>query len=92
MTEPTPTEAGATTTERRGRPRPQATVERDERVYQLLRAEGRLTREQIAEKLSITPSIAYMSLFRLKRDGYAQRVANVGEDAKSHAWEALDKS
>jgi DNA-binding transcriptional ArsR family regulator len=96
MTDPTAPGAGTSTqvdpaTEKRGRPRPQDTVARDEAVAQLVREKGPLSRTQIAEQMGITPSIAYMSLFRLRRDGYVRRAAGAGGDAKSHTWEIVNK-
>lgn len=51
---------------RRGRPRPQATIERDEQVRDLLRDNGALTRGAIAEKLGWESKDAYASLWRLR--------------------------
>lgn len=74
----------------RGRPRPQETIDRDEKVYQLL-SKGPLSRTDIAEKLGITTQHAYMSLFRLKRDGYVERQSGgkEGADARSNVWAAV---
>jgi hypothetical protein len=85
---PTPTE-GATHT---GRPRPQDTIARDNAVYETLVANGPLTRSAVAEKMSITPSLAYMSLFRLARDGRVRRTQGGEGDAKSHTWEAVPEA
>lgn len=84
MTEPT-----TAATAGRGRPRPQDTIERDNKVHALLVEQGSLSRTQIAEKLGITTSLAYMSLFRLNKDGRVRRVTAEGSDAKSHMWEAV---
>lgn len=51
---------------RRGRPRPQATIERDEKVRALLAERGALTRAGIAEALGWEPKEAYASLWRLR--------------------------
>ncbi len=75
---------------RRGRPRPQNTIERDESVYRLLHTKGPLTRTQVAEELGCKPSVAYMSLFRLRRDGQVQRAAG-STDARTRTWEAVAK-
>jgi predicted ArsR family transcriptional regulator len=88
MSTETNTDAGADAGNR-GRPRPQDTIERDNRVHQVLIDKGHLTRQQLADELGVKPSIAYMSLFRLRRDGRVQRVAGAGDDAKSHTWEAV---
>lgn len=68
-----------------GRPRPQDTIARDNQVRELLASQGPLTRVGIAEKLSITPSLAYMSLFRLSREGAVRRV--IGDTTRSNTWE-----
>jgi hypothetical protein len=58
---------------RRGRPRPQDTIKRDEDVRKALQAGGPQTRDEVAKSLSIKPSHAYLSLIRLRRDGLANR-------------------
>jgi predicted transcriptional regulator len=73
----------------RGRPRPQDTIERDDRVHALLVERGPLTRTDIATEMGITPSLAYMSLFRLTRDGRVRRASNAEGEGKSHTWEAV---
>jgi predicted ArsR family transcriptional regulator len=83
------TEASTEADTRHGRPRPQDTIERDEKVAQLLSAEGPLTREEIATKLGITPSIAYMSLFRLRKSGDVAKAT--GEGVRPHTWAAAPK-
>lgn len=55
-------------TRRRGRPRPQETLERDDRALASLR-EGAKTTEELAAALGVEKSIAYLSVYRLKRDG-----------------------
>lgn len=80
MTEATEVDVNA----RRGRPRPQNTIERDETVYRVLREfDGPVTRNQLAEKLSMQSSHVYLSLIRLRRDGHVQRGATNG------TWEAV---
>jgi predicted ArsR family transcriptional regulator len=90
MTEPV--EPAGTGAAHRGRPRPQDTINRDEKVYQLLSNKGPLTRTQIAEELGVTPGIAYMSLFRLKKEGYVERGPGTKEDARSNTWQAVSKA
>jgi predicted transcriptional regulator len=71
----------------RGRPRPQETIARDEKVLELIAAEGELSRAAIAEKLGITPNLAYMSIFRLKRAGLIERTSVEGEGgARQNVW------
>lgn len=56
-----------------GRPRPQATIDRDEVVLNHLAnlpeefADGQ-TKEQISAALGLAPNVVYLSLWRLKRD------------------------
>lgn len=84
QTEPQAAPVDAPTDGRRGRPRPQATIERDEKVRALLASEGALTRKAIAEKLSWDPKDAYASLWRLRH--YEHAVEKV--DGKSE-WQLV---
>jgi len=85
----TETEAPATTaTASRGRPRPQTTIDRDNAVLTALQEAGAagVTREVLAQKFpDMKPSHVYLSLFRLRRDGVAQRAQAGG----SHVWSAV---
>jgi hypothetical protein len=72
----------AATDGRRGRPRPQATKDRDEAVRELLANNGAMTRSAIAEKLGWESTQAYASLWRLRH--YEQAVEKV--DGKSE-WQ-----
>ncbi len=58
---------------RRGRPRPAEAIERDERIRGLLDDQGPQTRNQIAEKLTITHSLTYLALDRLRKQGVVKR-------------------
>lgn len=49
---------------RRGRPRAQTTLARDERVVQAL-SEGPKTRDQLAEELGESTNLVYLALWRL---------------------------
>jgi len=61
----------------KGRPRPQATLDRDERVYQILeQAPDGLSRDEVATQTEISPSAAYLSLFRLQRDGRIVKISS----------------
>lgn len=54
----------------RGRPRPQSTIERDQRVMEFITSDpAGVTRAEIAEKLEVKGSEAYLSLYRLSREG-----------------------
>ena len=67
--EGTPTEAP-----RRGRPRPDATLERDAKVLASITASGPVTRAQIAENTGLKGNEVYLSLYRLSRSDPPQVV------------------
>jgi len=59
---------------RRGRPRPQDVITRDEAVLNVLvKSRAPMTREQLATELGAQPSHVYLSLYRLRRDGHVVR-------------------
>lgn len=64
MTEP---EGAPATGGGRGRPRPDATIQRDEQVLSFLRANGAKTRADIAAGTQIKGNEVYLSLYRLSR-------------------------
>ncbi len=68
----------------RGRPRPDATIERDKTVLAHLANAGPQDRKAIAEALSMEGKQVYLSLYRLNRDG-----AIVRNGAK---WSAKDEN
>lgn len=69
----------------RGRPRPQATIERDAAVLAHLRQnEGPLSRNQIAENLGLSKSVAYLSLSRLRAAGQVRTCADTA--GSSTVW------
>lgn len=61
------------TSGRRGRPRDPGVIERDERVLGALSTEEAKTKAQLAEELSLTPSVVYLSLWRLHKAGLVRR-------------------
>lgn len=67
---------------RRGRPRPQDTIKRDESVLQVLKDKGPMTRDEAATALGVKSSHVYLSLIRLRRDGLAVR----GEGDTAGKW------
>lgn len=69
---------------RKGRPRPNETVERDQRVFDALAEQG-LTREAISNKLGITSNLVYLSLWRLRRDERVERVRHEG----ANVWQRV---
>lgn len=68
---------------RRGRPRSQEAMGRDEAVFETLNGGAQLTRNEIAEKVGFTGGLTYLSLYRLKRDG---RVVRVADGSTRRAW------
>lgn len=60
----------------RGRPRPQATIERDERILSYLNTGGPKSRNQLAEELGLDKTITYLALDRLRRAGRVRTCAD----------------
>lgn len=67
-----------TPTKRRGRPRPAETIDRDRRVLALLRKEGPLTRNEVAEKLELPKMVTWLSLDRLRKNGKVRTCTREG--------------
>lgn len=65
------------TAPRRGRPRPAETIERDERIHQLL-AEGARSRSEIAHETDLTTDLVYLALTRLRRRGRVRQCLHEG--------------
>jgi DNA-binding transcriptional regulator GbsR (MarR family) len=59
---------------KRGRPRPQETIDRDEQIWRLLEEGKPLTRGEIMEKTGLSPVQIYLSLNRLRSIGKATYV------------------
>jgi len=72
---------------RRGRPRPTATIERDEAVLASI-AEGGSTRNELAEATSLTPQQVYLALWRLRNDGHIAR----RRDGSVHRWSRVTEA
>lgn len=87
VTEAAPTED---TTKRKGRPRPDSTIERDTKVLELVAASGTngITRTQLAEELKVEGNTVYLSLFRLRQ---ANKVVR-GRNGTDHVWTAVAKT
>lgn len=68
----------------RGRPRPSDTIERDERVFAALDAPK--TREALAAELELEPKQAYLSLWRLRKNGRITRTREGG----AHVWTRVE--
>lgn len=84
MSEPefTPAEPTPEESTRRGRPRSQETLSRDESVVAALQT-GSRTKEQLADELGIGPNLVYLSLWRLRRAG---RVEKITDGDVRHSW------
>lgn len=68
---------------KRGRPRPEATLQRDEQVYNFISAsEMAPTRDAVATGLDIPAKLVYMSLYRLSHEGKIERIHADG----AHRW------
>jgi predicted Rossmann fold nucleotide-binding protein DprA/Smf involved in DNA uptake len=72
---------------RRGRPRAQETISRDEKVLVALTNEPK-TKNVLVEELGMKPSAVYLSLYRLRRDGHVEKVNEHGVDR--HLWRRVD--
>lgn len=70
---------------RRGRPRPQETIQRDAQLLLILRDSGEsMTKYELAEALRISPSVVYLGLRRLKADDRVRHVRM----GKRHSWKS----
>lgn len=58
---------------RRGRPRPDDAIERDDSIRMLLRTMGPQTRNAVSDALGISRSLAYLALDRLRKSGEVKR-------------------
>ena len=69
---------GTDTEQKRGRGRPNDTVDRDDKVFAALDTSTEpLTREQLAVAAGVESAQAYLSLYRLKRDNKVYRMTGV---------------
>jgi hypothetical protein len=67
-------------TPKRGRPRPQTVIERDEQVFNALTSP--MTRGQLAEASGVPEDKVYLSMFRLRDAGRIRRERQGG----AHVW------
>lgn len=75
-----------TATRRQGRPRPNETLDRDQRVLEWLqKQDSGKTREEIATGTELGANLVYLSLYRLRRDGKAVRAHESG----AHRWSVV---
>lgn len=89
MTEAGTVQPSGDPSQKRGRPRPQDTMDRDEKIYQLLAQSGPLSKEEVATRLGFANNLVYMSLYRLQRDNYVRRVTAANGTKRSNTWEAI---
>lgn len=68
---------------RRGRPRPQNVIARDQQIYNLLRERPR-SKVELVESTHLTPEQVYLVLRRLYLDGKARRLEN--NDHHVNVW------
>jgi hypothetical protein len=72
-------------TPRRGRPRPEETIRRDEQALEVIRAQGgTTTRNRLKDALgdNVKLSQAYLTLWRLRAQGKLERV----REGTEHVW------
>jgi uncharacterized membrane protein len=62
----------------RGRPRPQATIERDEKILAYLRENGAATRNDLSAALLLPKTVTYLALNRLREQGLVRICASTG--------------
>ena len=65
------------TAPRRGRPRPAETIERDQRIHELLAA-GSKSRGQLAQETGLTTDLVALALSRLRRAGHVRQCLHGG--------------
>lgn len=71
---------------RRGRPRPQDTIARDDQVLAAVPEDGTgVTRTQLAAATQLAPNAIYLSLYRLQRDKRIERARENG----AHVWKRV---
>ena len=66
----------------RGRPRPEFTMERDEKVFYALHVNGPTSRTALAEMFGVNVNIIYLSLDRLRKVGRIEKIRR----GKFHLW------
>lgn len=73
----------------RGRPRPQATIDRDSQILEILQRSGMpVGRKPLADMLGVNVNIVYLSLTRLRRDGLVKTV----RQGKHHLWAVVERA
>jgi uncharacterized membrane protein len=62
----------------RGRPRPQATIDRDNAILAYLRSSGARSRNDISDALGLPRTVTYLALGRLREQGKVRICAAQG--------------
>jgi predicted ArsR family transcriptional regulator len=57
----------------RGRPRPTENIERDNMIEGILKAQGAMTRNALADQVGLSYSLTYLALDRLRKQGRVRR-------------------
>lgn len=83
--QPQPVEEVEPARNRRGRPRAQSTLARDEAVLRALADGVPKTRTELAEQLNDKPSLVYLALWRLMRED-PPRVERSDDPGTRNAW------
>lgn len=66
-------EQNETARRRRGRPRPTENIDRDNMIEEILRKQGAMTRNALAEQIGLSYSLTYLALDRLRKQGRVRR-------------------
>lgn len=72
---------------RRGRPRPQDVIDRDEAVFTALAQPA--SRAELVERTGLTASAVYLSLWRLRLQERVARIASQTEGRTGHTWQRV---
>jgi len=66
-------EQNETARRRRGRPRPTENIDRDNMIEEILRKQGAMTRNALADQIKLSYSLTYLALDRLRKQGRVRR-------------------
>jgi len=70
---------------KRGRPRPQEVMDRDEAVYAAIAARDGVTSEELSEATGFEKNMVYLSVFRLRKEGRVERQTEDGS-GRTRRW------
>src|SRR5262245_30230223 len=79
------TDTAEATEAKRGRPRPQTVIDRDEAVLTAITKDGS-TNAELQEATGLPKNEVYLSVFRLRRDGKIVASEADGEKTRSKRW------